>query len=363
MLANIYRNRKVLITGHTGFKGSWLALWSSVLGAKVLGCSLEPPSQPNHHELLRLDIDSVVCDIRNLSALAHVVQTFQPEIVFHLAAQALVRKSYKEPIPTLETNILGTANILEACRLVESVKAIVNITSDKCYENREWVWGYRENDPMGGHDPYSASKGCAELITASYRDSFFPVAGYLTKHQTLVASCRAGNVIGGGDWGDDRLVPDVMRAASRKQKTSIRNPQATRPWQHVLEPLAGYLLLGQQLLEGKKELSGSWNFGPYGEGHMNVLSVMKVLRNEWSAVDFQIEEGGDKPHEANLLKLDCSKAHTLLGWKSIWDGHTTFAKTIQWYRSYYENNELISLAQLEAYIREGKKMEQPWAAD
>lgn len=361
MLRNIYQNKKVLITGHTGFKGSWLALWLSKLGATILGCSLEPPSHPNHHDLLKLENNSVTCDIRDINKLKAVFKNFKPEIIFHLAAQALVRESYQNPIYTFETNVLGTVNIFEACRSVESVKAIVNITSDKCYENKEWIWGYRENDPMGGHDPYSASKSCAELICDSYRESFFPVDTYLKTHQTLVASCRAGNVIGGGDWGNERLVPDLMKAASLKETAVIRNPNATRPWQHVLEPLSGYLLLGEKLLNQKINFAGPWNFGPRDEGHMDVLSVIKTLKKNWSSIHYEIVQKTDNPHEANLLRLDCSKANTLLGWRSNWDSNITFEKTAQWYQDYYENNKISSVVQLDDYIKDGQNKKQPWA--
>ena len=361
MLNNIYQNRKVLITGHTGFKGSWLSLWLSKLGADILGCSMEPPTHPNHHDLLRLKNRSITCDVRDLDKLKSVFKDFKPEIVFHLAAQALVRESYQNPIYTFETNMLGTANVFEACRSVESVKAIVNITSDKCYENKEWIWGYREKDPMGGHDPYSASKGCAELICASYRDSFFPIGSYLKTHQTLVASCRAGNVIGGGDWGKDRLIPDLMKAASIKQKTLIRNPCAIRPWQHVLEPLSGYLLLGEKLLHKKTSFAGPWNFGPTAGDHMEVLTVIKILKKNWPSINYEITQKNDNLHEANLLKLDCSKANSLLKWRSTWDGNITLKKTTLWYRDYYENNKISSIAQLDEYIKDGQRKRQPWA--
>lgn len=336
-------------------------LWLSKLGAQVLGCALEPPSHPSHHDLLQLENRSETCDIRDLNKLKSIFKEFKPEIVFHLAAQALVRESYQNPIYTFETNILGTANIFEACRSVESVKTIVIITSDKCYENKEWVWGYRENDPMGGHDPYSASKGCAELICASYRDSFFPLDMYLKTHQTLVASCRAGNVIGGGDWGKERLVPDLMKAASIKQKTMIRNPYATRPWQHVLEPLSGYLLLGKKLLNSKRDFAGPWNFGPRDEGCMEVLTVIKALKKDWTSIDYEIDQKTENPHEANLLNLDCSKANKVLGWGPTWDSNITLKKTAQWYRNYYENNQILSETQLDEYIKDGRSKRRAWA--
>jgi CDP-glucose 4,6-dehydratase len=361
MFGNVYKDKRVLITGHTGFKGSWLALWLISLGARVAGYSLNIPTVPSHHEILNLDFETISGDIRDLKKFQNVIKSFQPDIVFHMAAQSLVRKSYQNPVETFETNVIGTVNLFEACRHTNSVRAIVNITSDKCYENQEWIWGYRENDPMGGHDPYSASKGCAELVTSSYRKSFFPPEEYQKSHQILVASARAGNVIGGGDWGDDRLVPDIMRATSQNERVQIRNPQATRPWQHVLEPLSGYLLLGQQLLEGKKEFSGAWNFGPTDEGHRNVLAVVRELQKHWSNIDYQIVTDEKNPHEANLLKLDCSKAYAKLKWKPAWDSSMTFAKTAQWYKEYYESTPVCSEKQLTEYIADAKRNQISWA--
>jgi CDP-glucose 4,6-dehydratase len=256
---------------------------------------------------------------------------------------------------------MGTVNLFEACRQARSVKAIVNVTSDKCYENREWIWGYRENDPMGGHDPYSASKGCAELITASYRRSFFPIEEYLKSHDTLVVSVRAGNMLGGGDWGEDRLVPDIMRAASENEKVLIRNPQATRPWQHVMEPLAGYLHLGQQLLEGKAAFSGAWNFGSDDIGRKNVLAVVKELQNYWPTIDFQIASDEKSPHEANLLKLDCSKAHAKLGWTPVWNDSRMLEKTAQWYREFYASDQVLSREQLNEFVDDARLERISWA--
>jgi CDP-glucose 4,6-dehydratase len=361
MFGNVYKGKKVLVTGNTGFKGSWLCLWLLNLGADVFGYSLNLPTDPNHHEILNLDFKTISGDVRDFKKLQRGIEAFQPDIVFHMAAQSLVRKSYESPVETFETNVIGTVNVFEACRRIESVSAIVNVTSDKCYKNREWIWGYRENDPVGGHDPYSASKGCAEIVTESYRKSFFPLDNYQKSHQALVVSVRAGNVIGGGDWGDDRLVPDIMRAASQNEKVQIRNPHATRPWQHVLGPLSGYLLLGGLLLEGKKEFSGAWNFGPTDEGHRNVLSVIRELQKHWSNIDYHIEIDEKNPHEANLLKLDCSKAYAKLKWKSVWDSSTTFAKTAQWCKEYYESAHVCSEEQLAEYIANAKQKQIPWA--
>jgi CDP-glucose 4,6-dehydratase len=361
MFNNLYKDIKVLVTGHTGFKGSWLVLWLLQLGAHVVGYSLEPPTQPNHYDLLSLSCKAILDDIRNVERLRSSADAFKPDIVFHLAAQSLVLKSYKDPIETLETNVMGTANVFEACRQTDSVRAIVNITSDKCYENREWARGYKEDDPMGGHDPYSASKGCAELLTTSYRRSFFPVEEYGTSHETLVVSVRAGNIVGGGDWGEDRLVPDIMRAASKRKEVLIRKPQATRPWQHVVDPLAGYLLLGQRLLEGKKEFSGAWNFGPDDQDHTEVLSVAKALQSYWPTIEFQLASDKKSPHEAHVLKLDCSKAHARLGWRPIWNGLKMFEKTVQWYREFYESGRVLSQAQLTEYMKDAKREQVSWA--
>jgi CDP-glucose 4,6-dehydratase len=337
---SIYLNRKVLITGHTGFKGSWLSLWLTKMGADVCGYSLEPPTKPNHFELLNLDMRSEIGDIRNTENLNKVFKSFRPEIVFHLAAQPLVRLSYKEPLDTLTTNIIGTANLFEACRQCDSVKAIVNITSDKCYENKEWIWGYRENDPMGGYDPYSVSKGCSELVTSCYRNSYFNIKEYGKSHNILLASCRAGNVIGGGDWAEDRLIPDIMKAVSKGKTVEIRNPNATRPWQHVLEPLNGYLSVGQKLLEGKKEFAEAWNFGPDSSNTLTVGEVVSKIKDNWSDIKYNL--GNEKgPHEAGLLKLDSSKALTKLKWQPKWDASTTFEKTTLWYSNFY-NNKIIN---------------------
>jgi CDP-glucose 4,6-dehydratase len=361
MFNNIYQNKSVFVTGHTGFKGSWLCVWLERLGARVTGYSLKPPTQPNHFDLLDLRVENVLADIRDFDKLNHSIKQSQPEIIFHLAAQPLVRQSYKDPTETFETNVMGTVNLFEACRRTRSVKAVINVTSDKCYENREWLRGYRESDPMGGHDPYSASKGCAELITASYRRSFFSIEEYQESHDTLVASVRAGNIVGGGDWGEDRLVPDIMRAASKTEKAIIRNPTATRPWQHVMEPLVGYLLLGQHLLEGKKDFSGAWNFGPDDKGHRNVLEVAEELKKHWATLDFEIRSDKKAPHEANLLKLDCSKAYGKLNWRAVWHGSKMFEKTVKWYRVFYESDQVLSLEQLTEYIEDAKAERFSWA--
>jgi CDP-glucose 4,6-dehydratase len=345
----IYKDKTVLVTGHTGFKGSWLCLWLKEMGAKVVGYSLEAPTIPNHISLLDLDMVSIIGDIRDLDKLNTIMSKYNPEIVFHLAAQPLVRLSYENPIETYETNVMGTLKVLEACKN-NGVKSIVNITSDKAYENREWVWGYRESDQMGGHDPYSSSKGCAELLVSSYRNSYFNIAQYKKTHNTLIASCRAGNVIGGGDWAQDRLMTDIMVSVAQGEKVSIRNPDATRPWQHVLEPLSGYLLVGQKLLQEKVEFADGWNFGPNDEGSITVEQVVKNVKKHWSKINYEINKDPNQLHEANLLKLDCSKAHAHLKWQALWQSDKTFEMTVKWYKKYYENNNIISKEQLREYV-------------
>lgn len=361
LFSGIYKDKTVLVTGHTGFKGSWLVYWLKEMGANVVGYSLEAPTTPNHIELLNLDIVSVIGDIRDLDKLNQTFEEYKPEIVFHLAAQPLVRLSYKNPIETYETNVMGTLKVFEACRKV-NVKAIVNITSDKAYDNKEWIWGYRENDPMGGYDPYSSSKGCADLLANSYRNSYFNTSEYKKNHNTLLASCRAGNVIGGGDWATDRLITDIMLSVSEGKKVSIRNPYATRPWQHVLEPLSGYLHIGQKLLEEKVKFGEAWNFGPSDEGSITVEEVVNNVKKHWDKIDYDINKDINQPHEANLLKLDCSKAHILLKWKDVWESETTFEKTVKWYKSYYENDKtVLTKNDLEAYITDAKKKNIEWA--
>ena len=355
----IYRNKTVLITGHTGFKGSWLALWLERMGARVIGYALEAPTTPDHLSLLTLDIISILGDIRDSKKLETTFGEFQPNIVFHLAAQPIVRRSYADPLTTYETNVMGTLNVLEACRK-HNVKAIVNITSDKAYENKEWVWGYRENDPMGGYDPYSASKGCADLLASSYRNSYFSPADYQVKHQTLLATCRAGNVIGGGDWAQDRLMTDIMLSVSQGKKVSIRNPRATRPWQHVLEPLSGYLAIGQKLLEEDVKFGEAWNFGPSDEGSITVEEVVNHVKKHWEKIDYEIQPDPHQLHEANLLKLDCSKAHTRLAWKDVWDSETTFEKTVLWYKKFYEDGHIATYDDLASYIQQAKEKKLSW---
>ncbi len=351
----IYKGKKILVTGHTGFKGSWLSFWLIGLGANVIGYSLKPPTKPSHFELLDLDMISIIGDIRDREKLNAALKTWKPEAIFHLAAQPLVRYSYLNPIETFETNIIGTINILENCRYSESVRSIINITSDKCYENKEWARGYKENEPMGGHDPYSASKGCAELVTNSYRRSYFDPVDYDKKHNILLASARSGNVIGGGDWGEDRLIPDIVKAIIKNKKLMIRNPKATRPWQHVLECLYGYLMLGRKLLEGKKEFANAWNFGPNEKDNIDVATVVKEIKKKWNKFEYRIDKKSNKLHEAIRLNLDCTKAHTLLRWNPVWNLQKALDATVKWYQQYYEEGRICSAENLEEYIKSIKR--------
>ncbi len=328
LFGGIYKNKTCLVTGDTGFKGSWLVYWLIKMEANVIGYSLEPITQPNHYNLLDQSYISIRGDINDTTNLQEVFNKYKPEIIFHLAAQSLVRYSYENPIETFQTNVIGTANVFEISRKTKSVKAILNITSDKCYENKEWIWGYRENDPMGGYDPYSASKGCSELLTSSYQKSFF------NQGEKLLASARAGNVIGGGDWAEDRLFPDMVRAVGNNEVVSIRNPFATRPWQHVLEPLSGYLMLGWRLLEGYNEYAQGWNFGPEMDNNVSVETVISKSTQLWNKIKHKTHKDNQDYHEANLLMLDCSKAIKVLKWLPIWDLNQSIEKTIKWYRNF-----------------------------
>jgi CDP-glucose 4,6-dehydratase len=350
---NFWMKKRVFITGHTGFKGAWLTLWLQRFGAEVTGYSLDPPSKPSLYELAHIknNINDVRADVRDYHQLKRAVESYRPEIIFHLAAQALVRQSYKDPIETYSTNVMGTVNLLETVRKVSGVRAIINVTSDKCYENREWVWGYRESDPMGGYDPYSSSKGCSELVTAAYRNSFFNPTDY-PKHGVALASARAGNVIGGGDWGKNRLIPDCIRAILKREKIVIRQPSSTRPWQHVLEPLNGYLMLAERLYHDGVKFTQGWNFGPFDHDAKTVEWMVRKFCEGWNnAPDFVIERG-PQPHEAHYLKLDCSKAMTELGWRPKWDVETALNKVIQWTKQYQDGEDIRNTChqQIDEYI-------------
>ena len=368
MFADIYKNKTVLVTGHTGFKGSWLAIWLKELGAEVVGYALDPPSDPNNFQATNLQEKTthIHGDVRDLDHLLEVFSKYQPEFVFHLAAQPLVRLSYEEPKLTFDTNVGGTVNILEAVRLTPSVKVLVNITSDKCYENKEWVWGYRENDPMGGHDPYSASKGCAELVFSAYLKSFFSQSAAQNR-DIGAASARAGNVIGGGDWGADRLVPDCIRALSRHQPIGIRNPHAVRPWQHVLEPLGGYLRLGALLSQDPRKYSGAWNFGPEDSSHLTVAEMADRLIKYWGDGSWNDLSDPQALHEAKLLELNCDKAHAGLNWRSVLTIDECLQMTAEWYKRFYMENQntdiyALCVEQLRSYMERAAENHFPWAS-
>lgn len=352
--SDIYRGKRVIITGHTGFKGSWLSLWLSQLGAKITGISLPPESTPNHWGLLGLNVEDCRLDLRDYSNLQLIFNEVKPELVFHLAAQPLVRRSYRDPLETWSTNVMGTANVIEACRHVQSVKAIVAVTTDKCYENNEWHWGYRENDRLGGHDPYSASKAASELVAASYREAFFHDA-----NTPLIATARAGNVIGGGDWSEDRLIPDLIRSVTSNQSLEIRSPNATRPWQHVLESLCGYLLLGQNLLLGMRQHAAPWNFGPELSGNRSVVEVLSMLNKHWPDLRWHTT-ASPQPHEANLLFLDSTKSRNLLNWQPIWGLEDTLEKTADWYRAWLQSGQVISDQQLSEFISSAEASSATW---
>ena len=336
---NFWQGKKVLITGHTGFKGSWLTLWLNMLGANVNGYALEPLTQQDNFVLTCLDkkVNHKIGDIRNYELLQEYFCKVNPEIVFHLAAQPLVRESYNTPKDTYDINVGGTVNVLECCRQTESVKVIVNVTTDKCYENKEWVWGYRENDRLGGYDPYSSSKACSELVTEAYRKSFFNPDTFAL-HGKSLATARAGNVFGGGDWQIDRIVPDCIRALEKCEPIIVRSPHAIRPWQHVLEPLSGYLQLAEKMYVHPKEYAGAYNFGPTDSSFLSVVSLVEQIVKAWGQGSWQDHSNPNAPHEANILKLDITKAKSQLGWYPKWDINQAVTETISWYQQYKTAN-------------------------
>lgn len=355
MFRGIYKDKRVLITGHTGFKGGWLSLWLKKMGAIVCGVSLPPDGSQKHWELLELDINSEYIDITQEALLRTAILQFKPDIIFHLAAQSLVRRSYRDPLGTWATNVLGTANLLNICRDIEDLAAVVIVTTDKCYQNQEWVWGYRETDPLGGHDPYSASKAGAELVTASFRKSYFSIP-----NSALLASARGGNVIGGGDWSEDRLIPDLIRSISEEKTVMIRSPNSTRPWQHVLDCLSGYLQLGHFLLDGNQSFAEAWNFGPEKDGNRRVIEILEIFKEYINKLSW-VYDDASQPHEAQLLYLDNSKAREKLLWKPVLSFNETIRFTAEWYREWIYEKKLISEQQLWEYFALAQTRKAQWA--
>lgn len=353
MNKTFWQGKRVFLTGHTGFKGGWLSLWLQSLGAEVTGYALTAPTNPSLFEVAKVadGMKSIIGDIRDLNALQNAMQDASPDIVIHMAAQPLVRYSYANPVETYSTNVMGSVHLLEAVRNTKSVKAVVNVTSDKCYENREWVWGYREDEAMGGYDPYSNSKGCAELVTAAYRASFFNPEHY-EKHGVAVASARAGNVIGGGDWAGDRLIPDFIRAIAAGETVVIRSPNAIRPWQHVLEPLSGYLILAEKLYTEGSQFADAWNFGPSDSDAKSVKWIINQLVDNWAdGAGFKIDSYAADLHEAHFLKLDCSKARMSLGWKPQWDAGEAVRRICAWHKAHLDGQDMKTyvLREIEQY--------------
>ncbi|MGE7690581.1 CDP-glucose 4,6-dehydratase [Lysinibacillus sp. NPDC097214] len=349
-------DKKVFLTGHTGFKGSWLSIWLNKLGAQVCGYALEPNTEPSLFKQANVDnlMESIIGDIRDLEYLKQMIIEFQPDIIIHLAAQPIVRESYANPVDTYAINVMGTVNLLEAARECDSIKAIVNVTTDKVYENKEWVKGYRETDRLGGYDPYSNSKTCSEFITSSYINSFFNPNLY-AQHGVAIATARAGNVIGGGDWAKDRLIPDIFRALENNRDIEIRNPNAVRPWQHVLEPLAGYMMLCEKLYKDGSKWTGAWNFGPVISETKDVMYIVEYIKNASSGfVEYKIQEG-DQVHETNLLNLDCTKSVELLKWQPKWNIEQTLMNIINWHESVNSGKQAyeMCLEQIEEYMNEG----------
>ncbi len=344
-----WKGKRVFLTGHTGFKGSWLSLWLSSLGAEVKGYALNPPTTPSLFDeaSIKSIIDSQIGDIRDQDTIHESMTAFNPDILIHMAAQSLVRHSYDAPIETYEVNVIGTAKVLEVARSCSNLKAVVNITTDKCYENDGRTKGYKEDDPMGGHDPYSSSKGCSELVASAYRRSF------LQEQDIGLASVRAGNVIGGGDWADDRLIPDILRSFEKGESVVIRNPKATRPWQHVLEPLSGYLILAEKLYKNQKEYAEGWNFGPNEKDVKPVSWIMDKMISKWPASSWELDQNSN-PHEADFLKLDISKVKSKLGWKPIWGLSHTLEKIIGWHKAWLDKEDMqtICLAEIEEYTKD-----------
>ncbi len=359
LFGGVYDGKRILVTGHTGFKGSWLCLWLTAMGARVSGLALDPDTDPSHWNLLALpDVADHRVDLRDRAGVRAVFERAQPEIVFHLAAQPLVRRSYREPVATFETNVMGLLNVLDAVRDCPTVRALVNATTDKVYKDRHNDSGYRESDCLGGHDPYSSSKACAEILSTCYRKSFFHGNGS-DGFAPRLATARAGNVIGGGDWAEDRLVPDLVRAAQANRALMIRNPSATRPWQHVLDPLSGYLRLGQALLDDA-DCADAWNFGPDPEGELTVREIADRLHAGWPSLRVELDHEA-QPHEAAVLRLDCSKAKHRLGWRPTWSIDVALERTGGWYRDFHDSARLRTADDLAAYVDDARRTGLGWA--
>ena len=368
MFLNAFEGRKVMVTGHTGFKGSRLACWLIHLGAEVAGYSLPAPTTPSNFEACALEsrMDSVIGDVRDPENFQNAMARCKPEFVFHMAAQPLVRLSYTEPVETYQTNVMGVIHLLESVRSTPSVRTVINITSDKCYENREWAWGYRETDPMGGHDPYSSSKGCSELVTAAYRNSFFPPGSFL-EHGVSISTVRAGNVIGGGDWAQDRLIPDCIRSLAEGKPIRIRNPESVRPWQHVLEPLSGYLWLAALMDRDGPTYGDSYNFGPELADTLTVGEIAERMVSRWSprgTWEKVPKEGKEDSHEATFLRLDCSRAYHRLRWVPVMNIDTAVEWTVNWYHRYYSGSQGMfdtNVEEIESYFQTAREMGREWA--
>lgn len=348
---SFWKEKKVFLTGHTGFKGSWLAIWLQSMGAIVKGYALDPPTKPAlfFEANVSENMESIIGDIRDFKLLSKEMLAFNPDVLIHMAAQPLVRHSYLDPVETYSTNVMGTVNVLEAARSCKNLKSIVSVTTDKCYENKEWNWGYRENEPMGGYDPYSSSKGCAELVTSAYRRSFFN-----NSETAFVASARAGNVIGGGDWATDRLIPDILRAFEKQKPVVIRNPLSTRPWQHVLEPLSGYLVLAEKLYTNGKDFAEAWNFGPKDDDVKPVNWILNKMVSNWGKGASWELDNNDNPHEAGFLKLDCSKSASQLNWFPKWNLETTLGLIVEWHQDWLEGKPVkeCCLNEIDNYINQ-----------
>lgn len=363
---SLYEGKRVLVTGHTGFKGSWLALWLSELGAEVIGYALEPPTEPNMFDALNLRnrISHIAGDIRDEAKLSKVFVEYEPTIVFHMAAQALVRASYHDPEYTYQTNVMGVVSLFEAVRKSQTVKVVVNVTSDKCYQNKGQIHSYKEGDPLAGLDPYSSSKACSEIVTMAYRNSFFATDLHSQAHDVAVASARAGNVIGGGDWADDRLIPDCVKAFAANRVIDIRYPKSTRPWQHVLEPLSGYLWLAASMFTDTMSYNQAWNFGPSGAVMVSVRDVVDLLIEQWGGGEYRLYKTDDL-HEAHLLNLDVSKSNHILKWKPIYSVNEAVKETAAWYKAFYCGSagdiSSLTISQINKYVDRARTEHLPWA--